>query len=182
LRVLSIIPDSRLTVDNTSILGKAQNSVVPEMDVSYFFTKNIAAELILGASPHKLKLTSPAAVNGFTLAEPIMLPPTLTLQYHFTDFGAFKPYVGVGVNYTWFLGQNPKGLDAISIKGNVAPAFQVGFDYFLDQHWGINFDVKKLLLRTTYNANASTALGVASIHGNARLDPWIIGAGISYRF
>jgi len=182
LRAIGIVPDSHLTVTNTALQGRATNSVVPELDVSYFFTKNIAAEVVLAASPHWLKLTQPAGLNGFNLGNTVILPPTVLLQYHFTDFGAFKPYVGVGVNYTWFLGQQAQGLNSLSIRSNVAPAFQVGADYFIDKHWGLNVDVKKLLLRTSYTADATTALGAPFVRGSARIDPWIIGAGVSYRF
>lgn len=182
LRAIGIVTDSHISVDTTTLSGKASNSVVPELDISYFFTKNIAAEVILSAAPHNLKLTQPAALNGFGLASTVLLPPTLTLQYHFTDlFGPFTPYVGAGLNYTSFLGQHAQGLNAISIRSNVAPAFQVGADYFIDRHWGLNVDVKKLLLRTTYTGGA-IALGAPYITGSARLDPWIIGAGVSYRF
>ena len=86
------------------------------------------------------------------------------------------------MNYTWFLGQTGTNLNSIAIRSKAAPAFQIGADYFIDQHWGLNIDLKKLLLRTNYTGNASNALGVPFIFGSARLDPWIIGAGVSYRF
>ena len=76
------------------------NSFVPEFDISYFFTQNIAAELILGVTPHHVYGTGAAATDGLDVGKAWLLPPTLTLQYHFTDFGAFKPYIGAGVNYT----------------------------------------------------------------------------------
>ena len=65
-----------------------------ELDFTYFFTKNIAAELIAGFNKHEVTL------NGVALGKVGVLPPTLTLQYHFTDLGAWKPYVGAGLNYT----------------------------------------------------------------------------------
>ncbi len=182
LRALGVVTDSNISVTGTSIKARATNSAIPEFDVSYFFTKNIAAEVILGATPHWLKLTQPSSLSGFNLGNTVLLPPTLLLQYHFTELGPIKPYVGVGVNYTWFLGTQAQGLDALSIRSNVAPAFQVGADYFINDHWGVNIDVKKILLRTTYTGNATTALGASYIYGSARIDPWLIGAGISYRF
>jgi len=182
LRALGVVTDSKVSVDGTPLSARTTNSVVPELDVTYFFNKNFAAELVLGATPHWVKLAQPASLSGFNLGNTVLLPPTLTFQYHFTDLGPIKPYIGVGVNYTWFLGTTGQGLDALSIRSNVAPAFQVGADYFINEHWGINVDVKKLLLRTSYTGNATTALGVPYIHGSARIDPWLIGAGVSYRF
>jgi outer membrane protein len=88
------------------------DTVIPEFDVTYFFTKNIAAELILG--------TTFANVSGEGSIESLgkvgktwLLPPTVTLQYHFTDFGNFQPYVGAGINYTIFY--NEKGKSARSL-------------------------------------------------------------------
>ncbi len=108
-----------------------------------------------------------------------LLPPTLTLQYHFTDFGAFKPYIGAGVNYSMFYNQSEKpGFSNLDVKNKFGAAVQVGFDYMLDEHWGVNFDVKKIFLKTDWTAE----LGGAPISGKAKLDPWLIGAGITYRF
>jgi outer membrane protein len=80
---------------------EAVSTWIPEVDFSYFFTKNIAAELVL---------TYPQNINinvGGTKADTIQaLPPSLVLQHHFTDLGAFKPYLGAGVNYTMFTSRN----------------------------------------------------------------------------
>ncbi len=41
-------------------------------------------------------------LNGAKIGTLKHLPPTLLAQYHFTNLGAFKPYVGAGINYTRF--------------------------------------------------------------------------------
>ncbi|RVC56022.1 OmpW family protein, partial [Mesorhizobium sp. M2A.F.Ca.ET.046.02.1.1] len=107
-----------------------------------------------------------------------LLPPTLTLQYHFTDLGAFKPYVGAGVNYTIFYNQDTGSADALKVKNTFGTALQVGFDYMVDQHWGLNFDVKKLFLKPDFDVTVTGA----KLTGKAELDPWLIGAGVTYRF
>ena len=150
----------------------SSDSLVPELDISYFFTDNIAAELILGTT------RSTIDVDGVGEAgKTWLLPPTLTLQYHFTDFGAFKPYIGAGINYTMFYEQ--KGTTVLSnmdVEDTFGAALQVGFDYMIDDHWGVNFDVKKLFLRPEWSANGGT------LTGKAKLDPWLIGTGLTYRF
>jgi len=78
---------------------KAQNEFIPEFDISYFFTKNIAAELVL-TYPQQVNITAGSGNNN--IGKVSALPPSLLVQYHFTDLGAFKPYVGVGLNYTIF--------------------------------------------------------------------------------
>jgi outer membrane protein len=154
------------------------NAVVPELDISYFFTKNIAAELILATSPHTAKGKGAIAGLG-TLGKTWVLPPTLTIQYHFTDFGAFKPYIGVGVNYTLFYGEEHGTLNRFKVLSAAGVAAQVGFDYMIDRHWGLNVDVKKLYLRPT--AKGQLAGGVP-VKTKIELDPWIIGAGVTYKF
>ena len=153
------------------------NSVVPELDISYFFTKNIAAELILGVTPHTVKGTGSLAAFG-SIVSTTALPPTLTLQYHFTEFGAFKPYVGVGVNFTTYFNTTTKNaaLAPMSIFPSWGVAGQVGFDYMIDQHWGFNVDVKKIMMQP------NVRLAGGAITGHVNINPWIIGAGVTYRF
>ena len=155
---------------------KAKNQWIPEFDVSYFFTKNIAAELVL-TWPQQVNIT---AVPGDTNAGKITaLPPSLLAQYHFTDLGAFKPYVGAGINYTIFgnranfpaLGNNYQ-VDQSSV-GFVG---QVGMDYMLDKNWGMNVDLKY----ATMSTNVST-LGGTSI-GKLTLNPWMPAVGVTYKF
>jgi len=171
-----------LSTPNSSL--SIGNSIVPEVDISYYITRNVAAELILGVTPHNI--TGSGALANLNIGKAWLLPPTLLAQYHFTDFGAFKPYIGIGLNYTIFFGQsagytqtNGLGVTNLSINNTVGGAVQVGFDYMFDKHWGVNVDVKKYILRPTYNA---TVNGTIPVSGTAVIDPWIIGAGVTYRF
>jgi outer membrane protein len=101
------------------------------------------------------------------------------LQYHFTDFGAFKPYLGAGVNYTFMLRNKAKGVfTAFDVKNEPGLALQVGFDYMIDQHGGVNVDVKKLWLRP----DATGVVGGLPVSAKVKLDPWLIATGITYRF
>lgn len=154
------------------------DTVIPELDISYFFTDNIAAELILGTT--YANVTADGSIAGLgKVGKTWLLPPTVTLQYHFTDFGAFKPYVGAGVNYTLFYNQSGSGpFTDLDVKNKLGAALQVGFDYMLDEHWGVNFDVKKLFLEPEWKVN----LNGAPLTGKAKLDPWLVGAGVTYRF
>lgn len=172
-RAIGVIPD-----ENDGRLAGAgaafsvDNSVMPELDISYFLTDNIALELILAVSPHDVSLTGAGKVT-----ELLLLPPTLTLQYH-QAFGAFKPYVGVGLNYTVILDSDATG----AIGGidrwddSLGVALQVGFDYAINDNWSVNLDVKKLFL------NLDGDLTAARVNASVDVDPWIIGGGIGYRF
>lgn len=179
-RALAVVPQesAKLRLGGAPIVGgdvDISNSVVPELDISYFFTKNIAVELILGVTPHKVK--GAGALAGAQIGSAWLLPPTLMLQYHFTDFGAFKPYVGVGVNYTVFFNEKAKGgFTSFDLKDSFGFALQAGFDYMIDKNWGFNFDVKKIFLEPKVKVNNGL------IAGKVKIDPWLIGAGVTYRF
>ncbi|MER9863147.1 OmpW family protein [Mesorhizobium sp. M0185] len=165
---VNAVPGSDLSYSNT---------VTPELDISYFFTDNIATELILGTT--YANIDGQGTIGGLgKIGKVWLLPPTLTLQYHFTDLGAFKPYVGAGVNYTIFYNQDAGSADALKVKNTFGTALQVGFDYMVDQHWGVNFDVKKLFLKPDFDVTVDGA----KLTGKAELDPWLIGAGVTYRF
>lgn len=183
VRALGVLPQASADwkVNGVPLKGasaKISDSIVPELDISYFFTANIAAELVLGTTPHNISGKG-TAIQGLAIGRAWLLPPTLTLQYHFTNFGAFKPYVGAGVNYTFFYGEKAKGaFRNLSIDATPGFALQAGFDYMLDQHWGINVDVKKIWLEPKAKANLGTAL----VTGKVKIDPWLVGAGVTYRF
>ncbi|WP_102958842.1 OmpW/AlkL family protein [Mangrovicella endophytica] len=179
LRALGVITDDEGYVDGIDDSGLTySDTVIPELDISYYFTDNIAAELILGTTYANVWTDDSIAGLG-KVGKTWVLPPTLTLQYHFTDFGAFKPYVGAGVNYTIFYNQHDSGaFSDMDIENEWGAALQVGFDYMIDDHWGFNADVKKVFLAPDWTAN----LGGTELSGKAKLNPWLIGTGITYRF
>jgi len=150
----------------------AKDKTIPEFDISYFFNKNIAAELVL-TYPQKVDLRA----GSTKIAEVKALPPTLLLQYHFTDFGPLKPYVGAGVNYTRFSSYKDlnSGLNTSADKSSVGLAAQVGADYMLTKNWGINLDVKYIKIKTeVYSAGTHV--------GNLDLSPIATSVGVTYKF
>jgi len=152
-------------------------SVDPEFDFSYFLTDNFALELIAAVPRHDVDAVDTAAGN-FPIAEVRLLPPTLTLQYHYPVTERFKPYVGAGINVTFFIDEDPRGPVVTDIDADtaVAPAIQAGFDYQISGPWMINLDVKKLFLDTDVSLNGGV------IEADVDIDPWIFGFGIGYRF
>ncbi len=189
VRALGVIPESGATVNTVDFYGvqshipgsslSYSDSIVPELDISYFFTENLAAELVLGTT--KSTITAEQSIAGLgEVGTTWILPPTLMLQYHFNNMGAFKPYVGVGVNYTIFYNQDATWPHQdLSVNNAWGVALQVGFDWMFDRHWGINFDVKKLYLEPDFDVVANGALPVT---GTAQLNPWLVATGVTYRF
>jgi outer membrane protein len=151
---------------------EAQNTWIPEFDVSYFFTKNIAAELVL-TWPQKIDIEA----NGSDIGSVKALPPSLLIQYHFTDLGAFKPYVGVGVNYTIFSDRKVANKTLHVSDDSWGLAAQVGLDYALSKNWSLNADIKYVQMSTDVIVNAT-----GQKLGKVNLDPMLYGIGIGYRF
>ncbi|WP_419211744.1 OmpW/AlkL family protein [Maribacter sp. X9] len=180
LRGIVVAPNESATIETIGGDVDISTSVVPELDFTYFFTKNWAAELILGTTKHDVKAVSTAA-GDIDLGSVWLLPPTLTAQYHFTG-GALKPYVGAGINYTIFysVDEGPTA-DDVSYDNSVGFALQAGLDYDLNDKWFINVDIKKLFLNTTATVDATTALG-ATVDADVDIDPLLIGLGIGMRF
>jgi outer membrane protein len=161
--------------DSTGLGLGINSKVIPEVDVSYFFTPHIAAELVLTV-PQKQTVSS----NGVAIGSLRHLPPTLTLQYHFTDMGAFKPYVGAGINYTRFTNVQftPAVVAALNpslSKDSVGFALQAGVDYAISKNMYLNFDVKKVQIKTSVYSFGAKA-------GTLKVDPWLIGVGVGWRF
>lgn len=184
LRAIDVLPDVRSSViteigGNVTYIGA---SVVPELDFSYFFTKHVAAELILATSRHRLEAT---ATTGGTvdLGKVWLLPPTLTVQWHFFPDYIVSPYVGAGLNYTVFYGEQG-GTNPIPTKteydNNFGTALQVGADFNINDRWLINVDAKKVFLRTRAAVNIPSA--GTTVNSVVHLDPWIVGVGVGYRF
>lgn len=171
-RMIGILADGDGIVNSTTLETNVENAYVPEVDFTYFFTKNIAAELIAATAEHTIK----AGTN--TLGEAWILPPTLTLQYHFQPDEKFSPYVGAGINYSMFYSESDgTGFNNLDVNGGIGWAVQAGFDYWINDNWGINADIKYIDLDVDVRVN-NDALSADDVH----LDPVIIGLGASYRF
>jgi outer membrane protein len=178
VRVLDVVPDDDSSTI-TTIGGKAEvdDAITADLDISYFFTEHIAAELTLAVTQHDVEAVN-TAVNNVDLGDVNLLPPTLTAQYHFLPGGKIRPYVGAGVNYTVFFDADAGDADDIDYDNAFGLALQAGVDIAIDEHWAINFDVKKIWLQTDVSVDA---LGT-TVKTEVDIDPWLFGAGIAYRF
>jgi outer membrane protein len=149
---------------------------VPSLQIEYFFTDNISAELLCCVATHEVRTT-----GGLDLGEVTHFPPTVTLKYRWTDFGQFQPYVGAGVNYTAFIDdEQPAGVD-VDYDESFGGALQVGFDYRLDDHWALNLDARRLWINTDATVTLAGAPPTV-INDDVDIDPWVISASVGYRF
>lgn len=171
-RVVTVVPDESASVTGLGGSVDIDTSVIPEIDITYFFAENWAAELILGTSNHEVTATP----SNIDLGDVWLLPPTLTLQYHFAPKAQFRPYIGAGVNYTIFYGADKGAAASIEYDNAFGVALQGGMDYDLGDNWVFNVDVKKIWLSTDVSINGG------AITADVDIDPWFFGTGIGYRF
>lgn len=177
LRGIGFLTDTDGTTDALGGSARTTDDYVPELDFTYFFTKNIAAELILATTKHRVFVDNSTS-GTLDLGTVRALPPVLTLQYHFNPDGQWSPYLGAGINYTITYGASTgPSVNNVKYSNEFGYALQAGMDYEIDDKWSLNFDVKKVFVDTDIVAND----GGVNAKGTA-LDPWVIGFGFGYTF
>jgi outer membrane protein len=171
LRAISIMPQVSAGGALGTLGVNVNNAIVPELDFTYMIRDDIGVELILGTSRHQVTST----IGG--LGGVGVLPPTLLLQYHFNHAGRVRPYVGAGINYTYFYNDKLKAGDTpVSIKhSSFGPALQAGVDVQVTRTLFVNADVKKIWMRTSASAGGTDL-------GSLKIDPWVIGLGVGMKF
>ena len=180
LRATHVAPDetSRLDTTTNSFPGSklaVDSNTIPEIDFSYYITKNIAAELILAlGTRHEVDVVGQTNAKLGTVN---LLPPTLTAQWHFNPDQTFDPYAGVGVSYVRAMdnGLTLAPSTAIHIDRNMwGPALQAGIDVNLQDKWLVNFDVKKIWFSTDVNTTSKI--------DDLAIDPWVVSFGVGKKF
>lgn len=179
LRGIAVIPrDHSDYVDPIGGHVEQTNAYVPEVDLTYFVTDNIAIEAIAAFTKHDGKAKNTAA-GDVDLGSVWVLPPTVTLQYHPFPKERLSPYIGAGVNYTFFFNDDTPddgAVKSIHYSDSFGWALQAGVDYALTENVYLNVDVKKLFVSTKARINGG------DIKSKVDVDPWIVGAGIGYKF
>lgn len=178
-RIIGLLPDESSKVDTIGGKASVSGEWTGEVDFSYFFTDNIAAELIAATTNHDVAVKG-SSVGNVDLGDVWLLPPTLTLQYHFNPKAAFSPYLGAGLTYALFYNKDvAAGLSNVKYDNAWGYAFQAGFDYALGNNWYFNADVKKIFLDTDVTVTTNTG---TVVRANVDLDPWVVGVGFGYKF
>jgi len=167
-RIININPDASSSALNLN----ASTETTLELDFTYFLTRSIGLELILATKKHEI--TSAGAKIGSVA----LLPPTLTLQYHFApDSASFRPYVGAGINYTRFYDINLLAGAATVDKSSWGGALQLGVDIPLNKTFFLNLDLKKIWIDTDVKLTATGATAA-----NFKINPLVLGVGVGMKF
>ena len=147
-----------------------ESRTIAELDISYFFSPNIAAELVL-TYPQKHSVY----LDGKEIGTFKHLPPTLLAQYHFVPGSQFSPYVGAGVNVTRLSSVKLLGGTGDLESNSVGLALQAGIDFKIDKNWSVNLDIKRVNIRSDVMAGGATISAV-------QVDPILTSIGVGYRF
>lgn len=147
-----------------------------ELDITYMLSRHLGLELILATTEHELSGTG--AIDGVSVGTTGVLPPTLTMQYHFAPSSKIRPYAGVGVNYTHFYGvkSDLAGTD-VELDKSVGLAGQAGLDIDMQRGWFFNMDAKYIGMSTT-----ATLSGAVNGKVDVDINPWVLGVGVGKRF
>lgn len=193
LRGIHISPDDNsgnIAVDGTALGGTGvgvDEDTTPEIDITYMLTRNIGIELILATSNHTVTARGTPVAALDEVINTDVLPPTLTLQYHFNPQGTVRPYIGIGVNYTQFYDEKVRGpLDIpgskVRLDSSWGLAAQLGVDYMLQDNWFINADIKYIKIDSTAKFTDTSASASGDVEVDVDIDPIVVGLGFGKRF
>jgi outer membrane protein len=174
------VAGTKATLDSDTQLG---------LNFAYMLTNNIGIEL-LAATPFSHNVGVKGMPGGFAglngnLGELKHLPPTLSVVYYPLDSSsAFQPYVGAGINYTWFFDTKlsseaeGKGFSGLDMKDSWGLAAQVGMDYILTDNIMLNAQVRYIDIETT----GTTNFGGSKVKVDVDVDPFVYMVGLGYKF
>ncbi len=185
-------PSAKITRVNTDGIGlaagsqtRADTNITPTVAIEYFVAPNVSIETIAGVTQHDV--VGAGALSGAKLVSNAnIIPATVTAKYHFDLGGGVKPYLGAGPSYFIIFGEDPDttaralGATRVNLSSEFGFALQGGIDFPLDESGlGLSIDAKRYFMNTTARFFAGNTLALSTKH---ELDPWVVSAGISYRF
>jgi outer membrane protein len=159
----------------------ATNSNILAFEVGYQLAPEWNARLTFGVPP-----TTDVAGTG-TLAplgkagEIKYGPAVLTVTRALGQFGPVTPYLGGGVSYLKVFSTADGALANFRVANAWGGALQVGAELALNTRLGLFVDLKKIFLSTDVTGTVP-AFGGAPAYARVKIDPFVVHAGVSYRF
>lgn len=188
----AVLPDGNIesvTLDRVGLPAtlqtRANNNVTPTIAIEYFITNAISVETIAGMTQHDVDASAGLPAGAELVADGKLIPATITAKYHF-DLGGVKPYIGAGPSYFLWVSQDPGaavrplGVTSTKLSNAFGLALQAGVDVPLnDKGLALTFDAKRYFIGTTASWFVGNTKVIETEH---RLDPWVLSAGLAYRF
>jgi outer membrane protein len=188
-----VLADGKITKVELDPLGltvgagtKANDNVVPTIAIEYFFTPNVSVETICCLTQHHVSGTGALSAATHIVDHVLVLPATVTAKYHVPLAGGIKPYIGAGPSVFFYIDEKPGssitplGVTKMNFSNNLGFALQGGIDIPVnDKGLAFSLDAKKYWMRTTAHFYAGTAEVLRTQHA---ISPWVLSAGLAYRF
>lgn len=186
----AVLPDGKIT--HVALLGPlpattqtaANDNYVPTVAIEYFFTPNISLETICCMTQHDVDIVAGPLTGAEAVSNARVIPATFTLKYHLNP-GGISPYVGAGPTYFLWINDAP-GADTLplgvthqSLSNELGVAVQAGIDVPAGENFIVSLDAKKYWLDTTARWFAGNTKVIETTHA---IDPWVLSAGVGFRF
>ncbi|RZT38351.1 OmpW/AlkL family protein [Cupriavidus agavae] len=180
-------PNTGATIDSVDTVG---------LTFSHFFTDNISAEFVLGVPPEHDVSGDRGYEKYGKLGKVRQWSPAVVAKWHFFDAKTkLRPYVGIGVNYTWFTGESvtnqtfvqsefgPGSTMTGTAKSSWNPVFNVGANYAITDRWFVGLSVSYVPISTTARFTTTLANGAkVESHTKIKIDPIVTFLNVGYRF
>ena len=188
VRAIYISPDDSSTlIGDTGSQVSVDSALAPEIDFTWMLERHWGIELVLATARHDLAAKG-GALDGADLGSVWLLPPTVTVQYHFLPDGAARPYIGFGVTLATFYKYETSqtlrdlGVSNLDFSDGFNVAAQLGIDFDVSPNWFLNFDLKYIKASTNVEIKLAGVPGGTLDTVGVDIDPWIAGIGIGHRF
>ena len=148
---------------------KVDSKFGPTLNLDYRICRNLTLD-VLGALPY----THDIRLNGNVVGSTRHLPPTLTLQYHPLADSAVDPFVGVGVNRTFFFNESLPGAN-LQLSNTWGFTAQGGVDWKFAPSWVLGVDLRYIQIEPDASVNGTPI-------GKVKINPLAYGLSVGYRF
>ena len=164
--------------DNGNLAGGTLHATIgsdvkPTVTAEYMIDPSWGIEILAS-----LPFQHDVSLNGTTAASVKHLPPTVGLQYHFSVTDNISPFVGLGINYTFFMSEHGRGNlagDRINLDNSLGPAVHVGVDFNLNKRWCLSVDARWIRISSDVSVNGTKV-------GTVHIDPLAYGFAVGYKF
>ncbi len=168
---------------------EVQSALSLGLSLTYMVNNNLGIG-VLGSWPfeHDIdpKGSSLTGLTGNdTVATTRHLPPTVTLQWHFPAMNNLHPFIGAGINYTYFFDEETTGGlggtgAKIDIDDSIGLAVEAGVDVELQDNWLVSGQVWYARIEPEAKITGGT-LGLNE-KIDVAIDPWVFMLSIGKKF
>lgn len=173
-----VFPGSGGSVTAVGGRPSVSDTAAPTLELVWFATPNIALASLAAPSRHAVSVRD-SALGDVPLGRYWVASPNLAVQFHPWPAARVSPYIGAGA--TLFFARRDGGTRApfvsdVAVSSAVGPLLNAGVDVELAPNWLLNLDARYANLRTDARLNGG------QVRADIRLNTWVIGASLRYRF